>query len=102
MEQYREMDFDRFLVLLHTTRFCYGCITNQCLHKPRNVSYNDIFSQLLYDKKKTVVENVMFLSFLDNIGFLVTVKLVRAIFILWCSLYVGARVRPHFRFGSEI
>jgi hypothetical protein len=36
----------------------------------------------------------MFLSFLDNIGLLVTVKFVRAKFILWCSRYVGAPFYP--------
>ncbi len=38
-------------VLLHNGGFCNGCMTKLFLHKSRNVSYNDIVSQLIDDKR---------------------------------------------------
>jgi hypothetical protein len=37
--------------MLHNGGFCNGCITKRCLHNSGNVPYNDLVSQLLFDKK---------------------------------------------------
>ncbi len=65
-------------MLLHNGGFCNGCITKRCLHDSTNVSYNDLFSRLFYDKKKMKLNAFcqMFLSFMNNIGFLMKGKLI--------------------------
>ncbi len=56
--------------MLHNGGFCNGCITKRRLHNSRNVPYNDLVSQLLFDKKKMkVINNVIFWDVLNNIGF---------------------------------
>ncbi len=42
---------EKFFYSVHNDGFCDGCISKRCLHKLKKVSYNDLISLLLYDKR---------------------------------------------------
>ncbi len=70
------------MVQIHNSGFCTWCITKRCLHNSRNVSYNDLISQLsmMKDESKYCHNNIKILFFLY-----VGTSGIRAKFVLWFS-----------------
>jgi hypothetical protein len=60
------LQFTVFIVLLHNSGLCIGCIRKRCLLNSTNVSYYDLVSQLLYDKRQKSYQQFNILGYFQT------------------------------------